>query len=387
MGRKKISILGATGSIGQSTAKVIAAEPDRFEVVAVTAQTRAQELAQMARDLGARVAVIGDERCYPVLRDALAGSGIEAACGRAAIEEAAAQEADIVMAAILGMAGLGPLMRAIAQGRVVAIANKEPLVAAGALVIAAAQRHGTTLLPVDSEHNAIFQVFDREHPEGISRLILTASGGPFREWSRERMETVTPAQAVAHPNWSMGAKISVDSATMMNKALEIIEARHLFAMPPEAIEVLIHPESMVHSMVEYKDGSILAQLGAPDMCTPIAFALGWPKRIATPGRRLDLKALTTLRFEMPDPERFPALRMAYEVLRAGPAACIAFNAANEVAVEAFLTGKTSFLSIIDIVGRAVEKTGDGSLETLEEVIHLDHTVRALAKSFILEQAA
>lgn len=385
MKRRKVSILGVTGSIGQSTAKVIAASAERFEVVAVTAQSRVRELAQTARMLGARLAVIGDESRYGELKEALAGSGIAAACGAAAIEDAAAEEADIVMAAIVGMAGLRPLMRTIGQGRAVAIANKEPLVAAGPLVMAAARASGATILPVDSEHNAIFQVFDRERPEGVERIILTASGGPFREWPRERMAAATPAQAVAHPNWSMGAKISVDSATMMNKALEVIEAHHLFAMPPEKIAVLVHPESVIHSMVEYKDGSILAQLGAPDMCTPIANVLGWPERIATPGRRLDLKTLTMLRFESPDPERFPAIPMAYEVLRAGAAACIAFNAANEVAVEAFLTGNLPFLSIMEVIRRAVEKTGGEAVETLDAATHLDQSVREMAKGFILKQ--
>lgn len=387
MNRRKVSILGATGSVGRSTAKVIASASERFEVVAVTAHCKARELAQMARELGARLAVVADESSYRDLKEALAGTGIEAACGAKALSAAAAEEADLVMAAIVGMAGLDPLMHAISQGRAVAIANKEPLVAAGSIVMAAARRHGTTILPVDSEHNAIFQVFDRACREGIERIILTASGGPFREWTKERMAAATPAQAVAHPNWSMGAKISVDSATMMNKALEVIEAHHLFSMPPEKIEILVHPQSIVHAMVAYTDGSILAQLGAPDMCTPIAYSLGWPERISTPGAKLDLKTLTSLRFELPDPVRFPALRTCYEVLRAGPAACIAFNAANEIAVAAFLRGEIRFPRIMDIVSAALEKTPFQTIETLEEVRYLDQSVREDAKQLILKRTA
>lgn len=387
MRRRKISILGATGSVGRSTAKVVASAPERFDVVALTAHRKARELARMAKDLGARLAVVSDESAYPELKEALAGSGIEAACGREALNAAAAMDADLVMAAILGMAGLEPLMHAINQGRIVAIANKEPLVAAGALVMDAARRRGTTILPVDSEHNAIFQVFDAQRREGIERIILTASGGPFREWSAERMQSATPAQAVAHPNWSMGAKISVDSASMMNKALEIIEAHHLFAMPPEKIAVLVHPESIIHSMVEYCDGSILAQLGAPDMCTPIAYALGWPERIATPGRRLDFATLSALRFEQPDPGRFPAITMAYKALRAGTAACIAFNAANEVAVAAFLDGKLDFPGIDRSVRGAVEDLAPQAVENLEDVIHIDQSVRERTKRLILKQVA
>lgn len=379
---KRITILGATGSVGQATADVVEAAAGRFEVVALTANRNAEKLAEMAQRLRARHAVVADPAAVEDLRARLRGTGITVAAGPQAVEEAAAMPADLTMAAIVGMAGLRPLMAALARGGAVAIANKEPLVAAGAQVMAAASRSGATILPVDSEHNAIFQVFDRTRREGIVRLILTASGGPFRDWSAADMARATPAQAVAHPNWSMGAKISVDSATMMNKALEVIEAHHLFSMPPEKIDVLIHPQSVVHSMVEYRDGSVLAQLGAPDMRTPIAYALGWPDRIDTPGQRLDFQTLGALTFAPTDPERFPALPLAYACLRAGPAACIAFNAANEVAVEAFLAGRTGFSGILEIVRRCVEECPDGATETLDDIARLDDTVRRRARTYL-----
>lgn len=381
---KRITILGATGSVGRSTAEVIAAPPERFEVVALTANRNSGKLAEMARALRARHAVVADPAAFDDLRARLEGTGITCAAGAAAVEEAAALPVDLTMASIVGMAGLRPLMRAIEQGRFVAIANKEPLVAAGALVMGQATHYGTKILPVDSEHNAIFQVFDAVRPGGIVRLILTASGGPFRDWSLDSMANVTPAQAVAHPNWSMGAKISVDSATMMNKALEVIEASYLFSMPPEKIDVLIHPQSVVHSMVEYRDGSVLAQMGAPDMRTPIAYVLGWPERIDTPGRRLDFGTLPPLTFSAPDPERFPVVPMAYECLRAGNAACIAFNAANEVAVEAFLAGQAGFSDIIKTVRACVESGPSGPTETLDDILRLDDTVRRYARSYILK---
>jgi 1-deoxy-D-xylulose-5-phosphate reductoisomerase len=312
---KTVSILGATGSVGRSTADVILAHPDRFDVQAVTASTKAEDLAALAIKLKAKLAVVADESAYPALKQALSGTGIKTETGTNAIQDAASVPADIIMAAIVGMAGLLPVLKAVEQGRCVAIANKEPLVAAGSLVMAAVKKHGTTLLPVDSEHNAIFQVFDNDNRAGIERIILTASGGPFRTWTIDQMRAATPEQAVSHPNWSMGAKISVDSATMMNKGLEVIEAQRLFDMAPDKIDILIHPQSIVHSMVEYNDGSMLAQLGAPDMRTPIAYALGWPDRIATPGRRLDAASLSTLQFFPPDFERFPAMKMAYDCLR------------------------------------------------------------------------
>jgi 1-deoxy-D-xylulose-5-phosphate reductoisomerase len=384
IGMKKISIMGATGSVGRSTADVILAHPDMYDVQAVTAYTKAEELARLAKALKAKRAVVGDPAAYDALKEALAGTPIEAAAGPDALLEAASMPADIVMAAIVGMTGLLPVLKAIEQGRCVAIANKEPLVSAGRLVIEAARKYGATLLPVDSEHNAIFQVFDATNRAGIDRIVLTASGGPFRTWSAEQMRAATPEQAVAHPNWSMGAKISVDSASMMNKALEVIEARWLFDLPAEKIDVLVHPQSVVHSMVEYNDGSVLAQLGAADMRTPIAYALGYPDRIVTPGRRLDLAALSALQFFPPDHERFPALKLAYECLRSGEAACIAFNAANEVAVQAFLDHRLSFTGIVETVAAMLDKAGDARPKTLEEILLIDQTVRSDTDAYITQ---
>ena len=378
MAVRTLNILGATGSVGRSTLDVAASAPDQFAIGAVTAHSRAAELADIAVRHKARHAVIADEGQYEVLKQALAGTGITAAAGRAAVIEAAAMPADITMAAIVGLAGLEPVLAAIAQGRAVAIANKEPLVAAGTIVMEAARRSGATILPVDSEHNAIFQGFEQRNRARIARIILTASGGPFRTWTAEAMNKATPAQAVAHPNWSMGAKISVDSATMMNKALEVIEARYLFAMPGEKIDVLVHPQSIIHSMVEYADGSILAQLGAPDMRTPIAYCLAWPERMESPGMKLDLAALTRLDFEPLDGTRFPAPGLAYECLRAGGAACVTFNAANEVAVAAFLAGGIGFGAIMDTVRAGLDGLNAAEPRTLAEVLALDSAARAAA---------
>lgn len=379
---KKISIFGSTGSVGKSTVEVVLSQRALFSVEAVTAHSNAALLAEQARALDARLAVVSDEGAYPALKELLAGSGIEAACGRAALLAAAAEPCDLVMAAIMGFAGLEPIMRAIEAGAHVAIANKEPLVAAGPLVIEAAVRHKVRLLPVDSEHNAVFQVFDDAQRAGISRIILTASGGPFRTWSSEDMKNVTPEQAVAHPNWSMGRKISVDSATMMNKALEVIEAHYLFDMPGEKIDVLIHPQSIIHSMVEYADGSVLAQMGAPDMKTPIAYCLGWPDRIASPGRKLDLTQSLSLELEPLDKNKFISVELAYQCLRSGPAFCVAFNAANEVAVQAFLDRRIGFAGIIETVRQVLDKTGAQSLKSVADIAAFDETVRAQAKNYI-----
>ncbi len=380
---KTVSILGSTGSIGRSTVDLLQAHPGEYSVNALTAQRNVALLAEQARLLNARRAVIGDERLYPELKNLLSGTGIECAAGRGAVIAAAQDRADWIMAAIVGMAGLEPILAAVAQGGLVAIANKEPLVAAGPLVIAAAQRHGTTLLPVDSEHNAIFQVFDKGNKDSVVRIVLTASGGPFRTWGRERMAAATPEEAVAHPNWSMGAKISVDSASMMNKALEVIEAHFLFDMPPDKIEVLVHPQSVIHSMVEYIDGSFLAQLGAPDMRTPIANALGWPGRIATSGLRLDLTVLKRLDFEALDRDRFPAVDLAYACIGAGPGACVVFNAANEIAVQAFLDKKIGFCQIVETVQEMLGTTAPPPLSALADVISFDQAVRRATESYIL----
>lgn len=382
MALRTLNILGATGSVGRSTLDVAASAPEQFTIGVVTAHSRAAELAEIAIAHRARHAVIADESQYQILKDALAGTGITAAAGRAAIIEAAAMPADITMAAIVGLAGLEPVLAAIAQGKAVAIANKEPLVAAGGIVMDAARKSGATILPVDSEHNAIFQGFEQRNRAQITRIILTASGGPFRTWTADAMNKATPAQAVAHPNWSMGAKISVDSATMMNKALEVIEARYLFDMPGEQIDVLVHPQSIIHSMVEYADGSLLAQLGAPDMRTPIAYCLAWPDRMASPGMKLDLAALTRLDFEQLDDARFPAPGLAFECLRAGGAACVTFNAANEVAVAAFLAGRIGFGAIMDVVRAGLDGLDAPAPGTLADVLVLDAAARAAAESAI-----
>ncbi|MDG5494632.1 1-deoxy-D-xylulose-5-phosphate reductoisomerase [Niveispirillum sp. BGYR6] len=375
---RRVTVLGSTGSVGSNTVELLAAYADRFAVEALVANANVAKLAAQAKLLRAKLAVVADPAHYAALREALAGTGIEVAAGPDAVVEAARRPADWVMAAIVGAAGLAPTMAAIERGATVAFANKEVLVCAGNLVMQAVRRHGATLLPVDSEHSAIFQVFDEKRREGVSRLVLTASGGPFREKSLEEMRAMNPAQACAHPNWSMGAKISVDSASMMNKGLELIEAHHLFAMPEDRIDVLVHPQSVVHSLVEYIDGSVLAQLGTPDMRTPIAVALAWPERIATPGDRLDLIRAGRLDFQAPDPVRFPALSLAREALRAGGAAPTVLNAANEVAVAAFLQGRIGFLDIVRVVERTLTSFGPSSISTLADVMAADGEARRLA---------
>ena len=381
---KRISILGATGSVGQSTMKVLQAQDEAHDVQALTANHNVALLAEQAKALNAKRAVIADDSRYQDLKEALAGTDIEAAAGEAALIEAASMPADWIMAAIVGMAGLKPLMSAIAQGTTVALANKEPLVAAGPIVLEAATQSGAMILPIDSEHNAVFQVFESDNRDAIERIILTASGGPFRTLSLAEMEQATPEQALAHPNWSMGDKISIDSATMMNKALEVIEAQRLFKIDAKKIDVLVHPQSVVHSMVEYQDGSILAQMGASDMCTPITNALGWPNRLQTPGQKLDLTQLKQLDFEAVDHEKFPFVNMAYDCLEKGLSHCIAMNAANEIAVEAFLNHKIAFLDIYSIVSGIVEKHHTQALKSLSEVLECDSFVRKQTESFIVE---
>ncbi len=380
--RRRVSILGSTGSVGCNTVELVAANPELYEVEALVALRQTDLLAQQARQLRAKFAVIADESRYGALKTALAGSGIEAAAGADAVVAAALRPAEWVMAAIVGAAGLAPTLAAVERGAAVALANKEVLVCAGALVMAAARRHGARLLPVDSEHNAIFQVFDFDRPAAIERIVLTASGGPFRERPLAAMKAVTPAEAVAHPNWRMGAKISVDSATMMNKGLEVIEAHHLFALESERIEVVVHPQSVVHGLVYYSDGSVLAQLGSPDMRTPIANALGWPDRIGAPSPRLDLAQLGRLTFEAPDPARFPALRLTRAALSAGGAAPTVLNAANEVAVAAFLEERIGFLDIAGIVEETLEALPDRSIAELGDVYETDREARAVALRFV-----
>ena len=384
---KTVTILGATGSVGTSTLDLIERSPDAFRVVALTANCDVERLAAAARRTGAERAVVADETCLPGLRDALAGTGIEAAAGATAVAEAASMGADVTVAAIVGCAGLKPAMAAVEQGGTLALANKEALVSAGEVMNAAVRRTGATLLPVDSEHSAIFQCLDARLARRVSRIILTASGGPFRDRSLSDMRGITPAQAVAHPNWSMGAKISVDSATMMNKGLELIEAFHLFPVASDQIEIVVHRQSVVHSMVEYIDGSMLAQLGTPDMRTPIACALAWPDRMATPGERLDLVKIARLDFEAPDPQRFPALRLAREALEAGGARPAILNAANEIAVSAFLKGRIGYLEIAAIVSDTLDRFDPAAPDTLDAVLDVDREARALAEERVKERVA
>ena len=373
--KRKLAILGATGSIGKSTLDLIERNPDRFEVTAVTAATNVEALAQIARRTGAGLAVIADEARLPELRGHLAGTDCRAAAGEEALVEAAAGEAELVIAAIVGCAGLRPTMAAVEAGRTVALANKEALVTAGALMTDAAARNGATLLPVDSEHNAIFQCLAGNRREQVSRIILTASGGPFRTASAETIGAATPAQAVAHPNWSMGAKISVDSATLMNKGLELIEAHYLFGLPSNRLDVVIHPQSVIHSMVEFVDGSLLAQLGSPDMRIPIAYALAWPERMETPAQRLDLASIGRLDFEAPDLERFPSLRLARDALEARGAAPIVLNAANEVAVASFLAGSIRFGDIARLVEDALGEMAFSPPQSVGDVLEVDRRTR------------
>jgi 1-deoxy-D-xylulose-5-phosphate reductoisomerase len=375
---RSVTILGATGSVGGSTLDLIERNHGSYDVLALTAHRDVKGLAAAARKVRAQHAVIADEACYPALKDALAGSGIIAAAGEGAVVEAASMGADWTMAAIVGCAGLRPVMAALQGGKTVALANKESLVSAGGIMTRAAQESGATLLPVDSEHNAIFQCFDKERADSVSRIILTASGGPFRAKSREEMAAMTPEQAVAHPNWSMGAKISVDSATLMNKGLELIEAYHLFPLPVEAFDVVVHPQSVIHSMVEYADGSVLAQLGAPDMRIPIAYALAWPERMATPCKRLNLVEIATLSFEAPDLDRFPCLALAREALKAGGAKPAILNAANEIAVASFLDRKVGFLDIATIVRKTLDAIDPPAPDTLDAVFEVDRAARGEA---------
>ena len=381
---RKVAILGATGSVGKSTLDLIERTPDRFEVVAVTAATNVEALASIARRTRARLAVIADEARLGDLQELLAGTGCRAAAGEAALDEAASREAELVVAAIVGCAGLSPVMAAVEAGKTVALANKEALVTAGQLMTRAAQASGATLLPIDSEHNAIFQCLACARGEDVSRIILTASGGPFRTASAERIAAATPEQAVAHPNWSMGAKISVDSATMMNKGLELIEARYLFGLPSNRIDILIHPQSVVHSMVEFVDGSVLAQLGTPDMRIPIAYALTWPERMDTPAQRLDLASIARLDFEPADLSRFPALRLAREALEAGGAAPIVLNAANEVAVAGFLAGRLRFAEIAQFVEDALQNSAFQAPASIEDVLALDRSTRSRVEAMMTE---
>ena len=379
---RRITILGSTGSIGSSTIDLIERNLSSYRVEALTAYRNVDLLAEQARKLDAQFVAIGDSDKYADLKKAISGSNTEVAAGPEAIVEAAARDADWVMAGIVGSAGLEPTLEAARQGAVVAFANKECLVCAGDLMLDEIARSGATLLPVDSEHNAIFQVFEFDRRETIEKIILTASGGPFRTWSLEEMRNVTPAEAVAHPNWDMGAKISVDSATMMNKGLELIEAFYLFGLPEDRIDILVHPQSIVHSMVSYVDGSVLAQLGSPDMRTPIAYTLAWPRRMEAPSPRLDLGQIAKLTFEAPDSERFPALRLARVALKTGGSAPTILNASNEEAVAGFLAEKVGFLDIARIVEETLEKMSGSEIRSVDDVLVVDAEARRVARDLM-----
>ena len=379
---RSISILGATGSVGASTLDLIRRERDQWRVVALTANCSAVELAKLALEFNAETAIVGDDACLGNLREALSGTTIEAAGGAQALCDAAARPVDMMVAAIVGCAGLAPVMAAIEQGGTIALANKEALVSAGDVMTAAVAKHGATLLPVDSEHNAIFQCLQGNDIAEVRWITLTASGGPFREWTQAQLDAATPKQAVAHPNWDMGAKISVDSATMMNKGLEFIEAHHLFPVGLDRLRIVVHPQSVIHSMVEYRDGSTLAQLGPSDMKVPIASCLAWPKRMETGCEPLDLPAIGNLSFFAPDEERFPSTKLARDAVHAGGAAPATLNAANEVAVAAFLAGQIGFTQIAAIVAQTLEGGIGPAPASLEEVLGVDAAARQHAHEIL-----
>jgi len=387
---RSISILGATGSIGTSTLDLIKREPERYRVESVSAGRNATALGKIAREVGARHAVVADPAAYRELKDTLSGSRIEAAAGEDALVEAAQRPADWVMAAISGAAGLKPTLAAIERGATVALANKECLVCAGSLFMRRAASAGATVLPVDSEHNAVFQALGSGHRSDVRRAILTASGGPFRTWSMEAIKAATPEQALKHPNWSMGPKVTIDSATLMNKGLEIIEAHHLFSLKSEEIDVLVHPQSIIHGLVEYRDGSVVAQLGSPDMRIPIAHCLAWPRRIDGPAARLDLAALKQLTFEAPDLERFPALGLARHAMETGGAAPTVLNAADEVAVSEFIAGRIAFPAIAALVEATLDMAAKRGLLAepagIDAAMAVDHIARSLARDLLPEIA-
>jgi 1-deoxy-D-xylulose-5-phosphate reductoisomerase len=379
----RLTVLGASGSIGQSTLDLVGREPHKYEIVALTAQSSVKLLAEQAIRHKAQVAVIGDETKLAELREALAGSGVRAAAGRNALVDAASEPADCVMAAIVGAAGLEPTFAAVAQGCRIALANKECLVSAGDVFTRAVAQHGAELLPVDSEHSAAFQALGTSHFDEVEKIVLTASGGPFRTWDREAIERATPEQALKHPNWSMGAKITIDSATMMNKGLELIEAFHLFPVGADKLDVLVHPQSIVHCLVSYRDGSVLAQLAAPDMRTPIALALSWPGRMTAPTARLDLAKIATLTFEPADNVRFPSIGLARAALRRGGTAPAVLNAANEIAVAAFLAKKIPFGAIPRLVEEIIDAAEQRQLiripNSLTDILETDAISRRLAE--------
>jgi 1-deoxy-D-xylulose-5-phosphate reductoisomerase len=388
---RSVTILGATGSVGMSTVDLLKRGNGRYRVEAVAAHKNAAQLAQIARDLKASFAVVADPAAYGELKDALSGSGIEVASGDDALVEAAMRDADWVMAAVSGSVGLKPTLAAAKRGAVVALANKECLVCAGGVFMRQAAASGAQILPVDSEHNAIFQALGAGPRKDVSKIVITASGGPFRQWTKSAMRSATVEQALKHPNWSMGPKITIDSATMMNKCLELIEAHHLFEVDPSHLGVLVHPQSIVHGMVEFRDGSVVAQLGPPDMRIPIAHCLGYPERIDGPVERLNLAKIGQLTFEEPDLERFPALRLGWQALNTGGAAPTVLNAANEVAVAAFLGREIGFGGIADLVEAALEmaarRNALGEPADIDEALEVDRLARSIAKDLLPEIAA
>jgi 1-deoxy-D-xylulose-5-phosphate reductoisomerase len=390
-GVRTVTVLGATGSIGDSTMDLLRGAPGRYRVEALTANSNVEGLAKLAREFDARFVAVADTARFGELKDALAGSGIECGVGESAIIEAASRPADWLMAAVSGAAGLKPALAAVDRGTTIALANKECLVCAGDFFMQRAAKAGACILPADSEHNALFQALSSGNRDELTRVIITASGGPFRTWAAADIEKATLAQALKHPNWSMGQKITIDSASMMNKGLEVIEAACLFALTPDEIDVLVHPQSIVHGMVEFSDRSVVAQLGTPDMRTPIAHCLGWPERIAGPAAKLDLAKIGQLTFEAPDFVRFPALRLAYDALRTGNGATTVYNAANEIAVAAFIAEKIRFGAI----ARLVEATMNGwvragnlaPLASADDAIAVDHNARNMAASLLPQIAA
>lgn len=388
---KRVSILGATGSIGASALDLLRRDPSHYRVVALTAHRDAKKLAALAREFDAEIAAVADEKCHAELKDALSGSRTRVLAGVAGVAEAASVDSDLVVAAIAGAAGLEPTLAALAQGRTVALANKECLVTAGRLFMAAVQEHKATLLPVDSEHNAVFQALACGAHDTVAKVTLTASGGPFRTYSAERLRFVTPEEAVKHPNWSMGAKVSIDSATLMNKGLELIEAHHLFGLAPSQLDVLIHPQSLVHALVEFHDGAVIAQLAEPDMRIPIAFCLDWPERKARTAPRLDLAKAGALHFEAPDLRRFPALGLAKAAMATGGGAPTVLNAANEIAIEAFREGRLSFTGIPALIEAVLERAQQDGLFTepasVNAALGVDHTARSLARTLLPQFAA
>jgi 1-deoxy-D-xylulose-5-phosphate reductoisomerase len=386
---RRVTLLGATGSVGTSAVDVILADPDRFEVCTVVANTNGTKLAELARRLGAERAVVADEAGLPSLKEGLSGTGIKAEAGAQAVEEAASERVDVLLSAIVGAAGLRATAAAIRAGSDIALANKECLVCAGSAFMALAHEYQVRVLPVDSEHNALYQLLDGRDPADIRTYTLTASGGPFRTWPADRLAGVTREQAIAHPTWSMGAKISVDSATLMNKGLELIEAHHLFTLSPDKLAVLVHPQSVVHAMITFEDGSIHAELGPADMRRPIGYCLHWPQRGGPPASMLDLAAVATLTFEKPDTERFPALGLALAALGAGGGGPTVLNAANEVAVQAFLERRIAFTAIPQIVENTLTAAGSEGLlrepSSIDEALALDSSARRIAQADLAQR--